>query len=325
MKLFSFSAISLLLLGVFCFSCTHEPQNLDELNAVCFDTQILPLLKTSCGIAGCHDGSEEHFRVTGYNSVMELVSPGDPRQSELYTIITDINSHDMMPPHNPLTKTQRNLIQVWIAQGAKETICSQDTGGNVIDQVCFVQDILPMMLSSCAVTGCHDQTTAEEDYVFMSYAGVMEGISPFNPGNSEIYESVTDNGEDIMPPPPRAPLSADQIADLVEWIENGATNSDCPGNVCDSAGTISFSTQIDPFLKNTCTGCHNSTAANGNVNLSGYANVALQASNLRNGIPLMVGSMKKLSGFVAMPPSYTVDDCNIVVVEKWIGQGAENN
>jgi hypothetical protein len=195
----------------------------------------------------------------------------------------------------------------------------------VVDEVCFVQDILPMMLSSCAVSGCHDQVTAEEDYVFMSYNGIMEGITPFNPNNSEIYESVTDNGEDIMPPAPRAPLTASQIDNLREWIEKGATNSDCPGNACDTAGTISFVAQVDPFIKNTCSGCHNSTLASGNVNLSGYSNIAVQAANLRSGIPVMIGSMKKQNGFVAMPPSYTVDDCDIVMVEKWIGQGAENN
>ncbi|HEX2393736.1 MAG TPA: hypothetical protein VHI78_00225 [Bacteroidales bacterium] len=330
MKQFSFSTtrflVVYLLILLYAFaSCTHDPESIEELDDVCFDTQVFPLLKTSCGISGCHNGGEEHFNLTDYNSVMELVTPGDPRSSKLYKIITDIRSDDMMPPENPLTRTQRNIIQVWIAQGAKETLCSQDTGGIPVDRICFVQDILPMIASSCGITGCHDQVTAEEDYVFIDYNGIMEGIQPFSPDGSEIYEAVTENGEDIMPPPPRAPLTSGQIADLREWIEDGAANSDCPQNTCDTAGLISFSAQIDPLLKNTCTGCHNATLANGNVNLSGYNNVATQANNLRSGIPVMIGSIKRMNGFVAMPPAYNIDECKISTIEKWIGQGAQNN
>jgi hypothetical protein len=306
-------------------SCTLEPDNISDIEAVCFDTQVLPILKTSCGISGCHDGSEEHFTLGGYVSVMDLVQPGDPRGSKLYKIITDIRNDDMMPPDNPLSRTQRNIIQVWIAQGANETLCNQDTGEFPIDRICFVQDILPVILSSCGVPGCHDQVTAEEDYVFTDYSGIMDGIEPFDLNDSEIYESVTETGDDIMPPPPRAPLTAQQIDALKEWIEDGATNSDCPGSSCDSSGIISYISQVDPFLKNACIGCHNSTLANGNVNLAGYANVSIQASNLRNGIPLIIGSMKRMSSFVAMPPAYSADDCNIILVEKWIEQGAENN
>jgi len=307
-------------------SCTHDPENIDELDEVCFDTQVLPILKTSCGISGCHDGTEEEFPLTDYNSVIDLVNPGDPRGSKLYKIITDIKSDDMMPPDNPLTKTQRNIIQVWIMQGAVETVCSQDTGVIPVEKVCFVQDILPMILSSCGVTGCHDQITQEEGHVYVDYAGIIEhGIEPFDPNGSEIYEVVTETGEDRMPPAPRAPLTAEQIADLREWIEDGAPNSDCPGNVCDSAGTISFSAQVDPILKKNCVGCHNASLTSGNVNLSGYGNVAIQADNIRNGLPVMVGSINRMTGYVAMPVTFSLDACNIVTIEKWIEQGAADN
>ena len=108
----------------FLSSCTHEPENLEELDTVCFDTQVLPIIQTSCGITGCHDGSTEGFLATDYLSVMEAVTPGDPRASELYQVITEINGEDMMPPDRPLTKDQRTIIQVWIAQGAENTQCN---------------------------------------------------------------------------------------------------------------------------------------------------------------------------------------------------------
>jgi len=106
-------------------SCTHEPADIGELDTVCFDSQVLPLLQTSCGMSGCHGSgySQEGFDVSNYQTIMQAVSPGDPRGSELYKVITNINGENMMPPDLPLTKEQRTIIQVWIAQGAGETSC----------------------------------------------------------------------------------------------------------------------------------------------------------------------------------------------------------
>jgi hypothetical protein len=306
-------------------SCTHEP-DLEGFETVCFDTEVLPVLQTSCGMTGCHDGTEDGFLAADYASVMESVTPGDPRKSMLYKIITDIHSHDMMPPDKPLSQSQRNIIQVWIAQGAQETLCETDTGGNQADRICFVQDILPMMLSSCGVTGCHDAITAEHGHVFTDYNSILEhGIEPFDPDNSEIYEVVTETGGDRMPPSPRNPLTLEQISALRKWIEDGALNSDCPADICDTAGTISFSTQIFPVLQANCAGCHNSSIANGNVNLSSYNQVLTQVQTLRNGTPVLSGVVNRTTGFVAMPLTFSLQDCDITAIEKWIAQGAMNN
>jgi hypothetical protein len=105
-------------------SCTHDVANLEELDTLCFDSQILPIIRTSCGMTGCHDGTAEGFLATDYLSIMEAVKPGDPRGSKLYQVITDIRSDDMMPPDRPLSQEQRTLIQVWIAQGAENIQCN---------------------------------------------------------------------------------------------------------------------------------------------------------------------------------------------------------
>lgn len=104
-------------------SCTHEPAGIEDLDTVCFDTQILPILQTSCGISGCHDGSGEESRINDYNSVKDIVVSGDPHGSKLYQVITSINGENLMPPKQPLSKEQRTLIQIWIAQGAQNKIC----------------------------------------------------------------------------------------------------------------------------------------------------------------------------------------------------------
>lgn len=115
-------------LGAFLFneSCKHDPQGIDQFDPICFETQILPIIQTSCGIASCHDGgaeSEGGFNATSYSNIVRAVDPGNAAKSELYKAITTVNGEGMMPPTRPLSKDQRTLILVWIQQGAKNTTC----------------------------------------------------------------------------------------------------------------------------------------------------------------------------------------------------------
>ena len=320
------------LLVVWIPSCTHEPSDIEELDTVCFDTQVLPILQTSCGMMGCHDGSEEGFDASNYQTIMQSVTPGDPRGSSLYTSITNINGEQMMPPDRPLTKEQRTIIQVWIAQGALEITCDTSSSGigsssgNNIDATCFVQDILPMVLSSCGTTGCHDAATHEEGYTLIDYNSIMQkGIVPYNASESKIYQVVKDDGEDRMPPSPGSPLTPDQIAALRRWINEGALNSDCPPASCDTTGIISFSGKVEPLLQSNCIGCHNSTTAGGGVNLASYNQVKTWTETLRSGTPVLTGAIRKKTGFVSMPPTFSLNECSIRTVELWISQGGDNN
>jgi len=95
-----------------------------------------------------------------------------------------------------------------------------------LPEICFEGEVLPVFKNSCALTGCHDGT-GESDLVLNSYQGIMEGIEPGNPSDSEIYEAITDTGEDIMPPD--QPLSIDNRTLIRVWIEQGANETTCPG------------------------------------------------------------------------------------------------
>ncbi len=320
-------------ISVLHISCTHETLNLDQQDTICFDSQILPLLQNSCGTTGCHDAAngEVDFLATNYQSVINYVKPGDPKGSKLYTVITDIWSDKFMPPENPLPKKDRNLILIWIAQGAMETTCEPDTNNNNQnpDTVCFVQDILPIFLSSCAVSGCHDAITQREDYNLSDYSSIMsnpEGIVPYNPENSKIFEVVSENeSDDRMPPPPRSALTSNQIEKLRKWILGGALNSDCPEHSCDTLSTISYSDQVSPIIENNCLSCHNSTSASGGVLLNNYENVRTTAETEYNGTSLLVGTIRNLDGFPAMPPNSQLNLCSIRIIELWIEQGLQNN
>jgi hypothetical protein len=319
-------------------SCTHETFDLSQMDTVCFESQIFPLIQNSCGTAGCHNGISgvEGFSAVSYESILQAVKPGDPKGSRLYDVITNIWGENFMPPDNPLPLEDRNLILVWIEQGALKTTCQSDTAnGNppppsvVIDTICFVQDILPVFVSGCATSGCHDAVSHSEGYNLTSYTSIMnhsEGIVPFSPGSSKIFEAITENEpDDRMPPPPQAPLTATQIDNIRTWILDGALNSDCPQNNCDTLSPISFSEQVFPILETNCLSCHNTTPANGGVMLTNYDNVKKVVETGRNGISLLVGAIRYLNGFTGMPPVYHLDECSLRTVELWIEQGFQNN
>lgn len=335
---------SFILMQVFFFiSCTHDPVFISEPDTICFEKQILPVMQNSCAMSGCHDAttSAEGLTLTDYGSIVQIVLPGDVRGSKLYQVITDIWSENMMPPDRPLTLEQRTAIHLWIAQGAKNTTCSElppDTTGNGPngnnhlsgDTICFVQDILPVFVASCAVSGCHNATTRRDGYVLTTYAtitDIQESILPFDPDASKLFKVITeDDPGDRMPPPPLTALSLDQIQKLRKWIEEGALNSDCPESTCDTTGIIGFSSRILPIVQTYCVNCHNSTNPRGDVNLDNYTGVKALADIQINGIPVLAGTIRKLNGFTPMPPDgSSVPECDIRQIEIWIDQGKQNN
>lgn len=328
LPVFLFSLIILL-------SCRHDPEFLNDIEPICFQEQVLPVLQNSCGISGCHDGvsdseANEYFSPADYESVMRVVTPGDAEASTLYKVITDIHGEDFMPPDNPLSQEQRTIIHVWIEQGAENTSCDTQGGNNKgnKDTVTFVQDILPILRSSCGSTGCHDELTREEDYIFTSYESIIKTgtVRAFEPDESKMIEVITESeSDDKMPPPPLPSLSDEQVSKLRKWISEGALNSDFVDNSCDTTGTIGFVASAWPVIQTNCVGCHNNTATNGNVNLNGYDNVRAQASIIRNGVSLLSGVISHTAGFIAMPPNGKINDCEIRIIELWTGQGMLNN
>jgi hypothetical protein len=309
-------------------ACKHDPVGIDQFDTVCFQTQILPIIQTSCGISGCHDGGEE-FSLSSYSSIMNIVKPGNAAKSRLYKVITEVNGGNMMPPDRPLTKDQRTTIMVWIEQGANNSTCTPAIiDVNNMDTICFTQNIGPLIQSSCGKIGCHDAITHEGDYVLTNYNTLMqnpEGIIPSNPSGSKIYQVTNPaSGEDIMPPSPSPALTTDQRELLRKWIANGALNSNCPWTTCDTTGTITYTVHIQPFIQNYCLGCHNASNASGGVNLSSYALVVANSA-LRGDTPIILGSLKHTAGFIPMPPSGILTTCQIRTMELWINNGMPEN
>jgi hypothetical protein len=334
----SASIFSLALSAFMVSSCTHDSDLIADLDSVCYETQILPIMQTSCALSGCHTGGggEAGFDATDYNELMGYITPGDARKSVLYKVLTKLYGEKMMPPDRELPEEQRSLIMVWIEQGAKKSACTSDTTpvdppdttSTIVDTLCFQQSILPLFVSSCAKSSCHDAISHVEGYNLTDYSHIMnsgDGVVPYNPDETEIYKVLFESGEDRMPPSPLPALTSNQKEAIRRWIAEGALNSDCPDLACDTLNPISYSKQVWPIINNNCTGCHNSSTHSGGVDLSNYTQIVNYATQTRNNVPILEGVINKMSGFRPMPPSSTLDACTIRTIELWIEQGTPNN
>jgi hypothetical protein len=203
------------------------------------------------------------------------------------------------------------------------------TGGQVDacdpDSVYFENDILPILISNCAKSGCHDAASHEDGVILDSYEHVMNtaDVDPFDLDGGKLYEAITeDDSDDRMPPPPNAPLTSEQIALIAKWIMQGALNISCDVNAgsCDTSN-VTYSGTIAPILQLYCTGCHSGSLLSGGIDLSVYTGVAAVAMN-----GSLEGAITHAAGYTPMPfGGNQLPDCEISQIIAWIDDGAPNN
>ena len=190
--------------------------------------------------------------------------------------------------------------------------CSPDTAY-------FVNDVMPIITSNCAMAGCHDNISAKEGIRLTSYNGVRSIVSPGNASGSSLYKVIIKTSNSRMPPPPMPALTLVQKTIIQKWINQGAKNNVCAGR-CDTT-QFTYSGAVKPLIDNKCVGCHNPSNLGGSIDLSTYTNVKVVALNGK-----LLGSIKQQAGYSAMPKnSYKLSDCEITQVNKWIVAGALNN
>lgn len=181
------------------------------------------------------------------------------------------------------------------------------------DTVYFQNTILPLVVSSCGTTGCHDQQSHREGIILTDYNSIIKTgkIRAGNPGDSEFYESLTDSDDDLMPPPPLDPLSSEQIQLIRTWILQGARNNVCTDG-CDTT-SVTFASHIWPMMKTYCTGCHSPAAPADGIVIDGYDDVVGLAEN-----GSLMGSVRWESGYAKMPPNPQLSECLIEQLQQWI-------
>lgn len=193
--------------------------------------------------------------------------------------------------------------------------CSADTAY-------FQQQILPVFISNCALSGCHDNASHKEGIVLTSYSGIVAGgIRAGNPGNSKIYKVITTTkADDRMPQPPRNPLSQEQISLIAKWISQGAKNNSCVNASCDTAN-VTYNSSIKSIITDKCQGCHSGSSPAGGYDFSTYAGVKARVNDGK-----LWGAVNQVAGYSAMPKNGNkLSTCELDKLKIWINAGAPNN
>ena len=188
------------------------------------------------------------------------------------------------------------------------TTCDSDT-------VYFQNEILPILVSNCATSGCHDNVTAKKGVVLTSYATIINTaeINTANPSESKLYSVMVKSGDDRMPPSPASPLSSSQTASVLKWIEQGALNNQCneDSTGCDTSN-VTFAGSVDPIFQKNCYGCHQQPNPANNIDLKNWDDIATIVNN-----GSLVGSVKHSAGYSPMPKGYNLTDCEVAIIVKW--------
>ena len=189
------------------------------------------------------------------------------------------------------------------------------------DTVYFGNTILPLLVSNCGMSGCHDEASHEEGIVVTDYYSLMNSdiIDLGNANNSELMEVITDSDPDeIMPPPPSTALTSAQINAIRTWINQGAKFNNCVG--CDTVN-YTFNAYILPIIQTNCTGCHSGGSPDANLSLTNYSQIV---SIVNDGS--LMHSLHATGGYSIMPKNTSgLQSCKITQIQKWINDGALNN
>lgn len=193
------------------------------------------------------------------------------------------------------------------------------------DVIYFSQQILPLLRSNCALSGCHDAASAQDGVILTSFTQVVNtaDVKAYDLEGSDLYEVLVDDDEDDrMPPAPRDRLSNEQINLIAEWILQGAQDISCDANAggCDT-NEVSFQTQVQPVIQSHCQGCHSGNTPSGGVNLASYQGIRQVAENGR-----LVGAISWQDGYARMPQGgEQLPDCTIDQIKSWVDSGAMDN
>jgi uncharacterized membrane protein len=192
------------------------------------------------------------------------------------------------------------------------------------DSVYFENQVLPILVSNCTESTCHNAIDQREGIVLTSYDNLLltvKKVTSTDWSQNELMEVLLETDADkVMPPPPNAPLSADQINLIGRWVQQRAKNNACnPGFGGCNTQNMSFSADIAPILAQRCTGCHSGTSLFGGVDLANYEGAKTVALNGK----LYTSITRSTNWMPKNAPK--LDACTTAKIKSWIDAGAPNN
>jgi hypothetical protein len=183
--------------------------------------------------------------------------------------------------------------------------CSKDT-------IYFQNSVLPVVISSCAKSGCHDQGSHKHGITLDSYSGIYDLVTPNDPVSSTLYKALFSFGQQRMPPD--AHLSVNQEGLIYYWILQGAVDNKCE-LPCDSSH-VTYDSAIIAIVQSWCTGCHGGSNPDNGLSLTSYDQVKAAVNSGR-----LMGAIRQETGFYPMPKGSKLSPCDIALFQKWINNG----
>lgn len=200
------------------------------------------------------------------------------------------------------------------------------TGNGVLcnpDSVYFENQILPILISNCTESGCHNAQDREDGVVLTSYQNLVatvENATLNDTHENDLLKALTEDDPEDRMPYQKPPLPQEQINLIIRWVQQGAKNNGCNENAgqCD-VSNVTFSNFVQPLIQTRCQGCHSGTAPQGGINLAGHAAVKTVADNGK-----LYEVITRTSNF--MPKGgQKLDECTTNKLKAWIDAGALNN
>lgn len=192
------------------------------------------------------------------------------------------------------------------------------------DSVYFQNQILPILVSNCTESGCHNAQDKAEGVVLTSYQNLMSTVKNVSQNDwheNKLTRSLEETDLEERMPQNKPPLSADQINLIKTWVNQGALNNACNESYggCDTIGGSRYATFVQPLVQTRCKGCHSGTNPQGGVKLTTYAEIKAQALNgkLYSTVTSSTNWMPKGGA--------KLDDCTIIKLKTWIDGGALEN
>jgi uncharacterized membrane protein len=186
-------------------------------DTVYFANEILPLVNSSCAMAGCHDAVSraEGLNLTSYQGILKIVSAGRASSSKLYSEIVKTGSSRMPPPPLPALATDKIAkIQKWINQGALNNVCDN------CDTTDFKYSTAIKNLLQNKCVGCHSTASPGGGIDLSTYASVKTVAA-----NGRLYGSVTWAPGFSAMPKGAAKMPDCEIKQLKKWIDSGIPNN----------------------------------------------------------------------------------------------------
>lgn len=187
---------------------------------VCFD-DVLPIFKSSCAKAGCHDAitRQEGYVFDSYaNIVKKDIKPGNAAGSKVFKALTDPDEDDRMPraPYPRLLPAQVQLIKDWIDQGAKNTTgCST----NACDTTLFTYTAVKKIVDANCIN-CHSGNTPSGGLNYSTYAGLKSVAD-----NGRLLGAISHTTGFTPMPMGQAKMEDCKITQVRKWIQSGAPNN----------------------------------------------------------------------------------------------------